>query len=268
MSSILKEEMYRALSGRAFWVALIAGFVFCLIGLRGYFEGPNPRDLPDAPAFLRNAYDAWFYGIGKGSSGIFTLLVPLVAVLPFADSYAVDRSSGFLRSLLMRTSHTAYLRAKLIANATVGALAVGLPMLLTFGVTMAILPLGLPPQEMAPFRAAGLLKELYRDAPALYILFLSGIGFLFGAAYATFAMALSTRLHNRYLILATPFLLYHIANFGFAVLTLAPWSPPATIAPWKVTTSTAMSVFGELGLILVASALVVWMFSKRREVEA
>ena len=55
--------------------------------------------------------------------GDFPFILPLVAVLPFADSLAVDQSEGYLRYLVVRTNYRKYLAAKFLANALVTAAA-------------------------------------------------------------------------------------------------------------------------------------------------
>lgn len=258
---MLRAELYRAFWNRSFLLALVLGILLLGYGLFEYSEGP---DIPGANPFLCNAYDAVIWA----QRGPVALLVPLLAVLPFADSYVLDRTCGYLRHVLVRSSHRRYLFAKFVVNLLAGGLAIALSLILLFACTNLIYPRGLLPIDQARIGGAyphGPLGPLYRIAPDLYILFLVGVGFIFGATYATLGLAISTIVSNRYIVLATPFLLYHVANFVLAVLRLEEWTPPATFIPGAVKTASWLTMFGELGGIFVASVVCLLVLARRRD---
>ncbi len=244
---MLREELYRACWNWSFMLALALGTLSSGYGLSEYCF---PKNIPGTHPFNCNAYDAVIFA-QKGPNGVIALLVPLLAVLPFADSYALDRTQGYLRHVLVRSSYRRYFFAKFVANLLAGGLAVALPLLLLFGYTNLVYPRGLLPIEESRVTIGGYpygpLGSLYRIAPDLYILFRVGVGFIFGATYATLGLDISSFVNNRYIVLATPFLLYHVANFVLAVLGLERWSPPATFIPDAVKTTSWLTVFGELG---------------------
>ncbi len=261
---MLRAELYRAFWNRSFLLALVLGILLLGYGLFEYSEG---TDIPGANPFLCNAYDAVIWA----QAGPVALFVPLLAVLPFADSYALDRTGGYLRHVLVRSSYRRYLFAKFVANLLAGGLAVALSLILLFACTNLIYPRGLLPIDQARIGGAyphGPLGPLYRTAPDLYILFLVGVGFIFGATYATLGLAFSSFVNNRYVVLATPFLLYHIANFVLAVLRLEEWTPPATFIPDAVKTTSWLTVFGELGGIFVVSVVCLLVLARKDRVYA
>jgi len=259
---MLRAELYRAFWNRSFLLALVLGVLSLWYGLSEYSEGP--KDIPGAHPFNDNAYDAFIWA----EEGPLSLLVPLIPVLPFAASCALDRTTGYLRHVLVRSSYRRYFLAKFVVNLLVGGLAVALPLLLLFGYTNLAWPRGLAPVNEArlPFeRLPGPLGYLYRPAPDLYIFFLIGLGFIFGATYATLGLAFSSFVNNRYVVLATPFLLYNVANFVLAVLRLEEWTPPATFVPFGINTTSWLTVFGELGGIFVASVVCLLVLARRRD---
>ena len=261
---MLRAELYRAFWNRSFLLALVLGILLLGYGLFEYSEG---TDIPGANPFLCSAYDAVIWA----QAGPVVLLVPLLAVLPFADSYALDRTQGYLRHVLVHSSYRRYFFAKFVANLLAGGLAVALPLLLLFACTNLIYLWGLLPIDQARIGGAylhGPLGSLYRIAPDLYILFRVGVGFIFGATYATLGLAISSFVNNRYIVLATPFLLYHIANFVLAVLGLERWSPPVTFIPDAVKTTSWPTVFGELGGIFVVSVLCLLVLARKDRVYA
>lgn len=265
---MLREELYRACWNWSFMLALALGTLSSGYGLSEYCF---PKNIPGTHPFNCNAYDAVIFA-QKGPNGVIALLVPLLAVLPFADSYALDRTQGYLRHVLVRSSYRRYFFAKFVANLLAGGLAVALPLLLLFGYTNLVYPRGLLPIEESRVTIGGYpygpLGSLYRIAPDLYILFRVGVGFIFGATYATLGLDISSFVNNRYIVLATPFLLYHVANFVLAVLGLERWSPPVTFIPDAVKTTSWLTVFGELGGIFVVSVLCLLVLARKDRVYA
>ena len=259
---MLRAELYRAFLNWSFLLALVLGVLLLAYGLSDYSAGP--KDIPGTHPFLYNAYDAVIW-----AEDLLALLAPLIAVLPFADSYALDRTSGYLRHVLVRSWHRRYLSAKFAANVLAGGLAVALPLLFLFAYANLAYPRGFPPvaESRFPFDyLPGPLGNLYRTTPGLYVLFLIGLGFIFGATYATFGLAISCFVNNRYSVLATPFLLYHVASFVLPVLRLGGWTASATFAPWMVKGTSWLTVFGELGGIFMVSVVCLLVLGRKDRV--
>lgn len=261
---MLRAELYRAFPNRAFWLALALGVLTLGHGFI-IFNGWPPGHIPGAHPLLNNAYDTWLFAF----AGSWGLLAPFIAVLPFADSYVQDRTEGWLRYVLLRSPYRHYFFAKFLTNLLAGGIAVALPMLLLFVFTNIFYPRGLAPVDQSRIPSnplPGTLGDMYRVSPDLYILFRIGLGFLFGAIYATVGLVIATLVNNRYVVLATPFLLYNIANFVLAVLGLAEWTPPATLIPDHVFTTTWLTVFGELGGIFAMSIVCLLLLARRSRI--
>lgn len=262
---MLRSEIYRAIVSPMFLLALALGLLAISVELYSYCAVPEYVKLRVHP-FTCNAYIA--FTVAERSPLL--LVVPLIAVLPSADSYALDRSQGFLRFVLMRTSFQRYLAAKFLANLLAGGLALSLPLLLAFAYTNVRYPRGLLPIGEEILLPGGMpdgpLGYLYRSVPDLYVLFLIGLALVVGATYSTFGMAIASVTVNRYVALATPFLLYHVANFALANVGWEEWTPPVSVYPDAVNSSTWLSVFGQLGLLFGVSVLVLLVFARRRRV--
>jgi len=262
---MFRADLYRALLNRTLLLALALGVCSLAYWLTDYDSG---LDIPGDHPFNTNAYDAVLWA----ERGPFALIVPLLAVIPFADSYVLDRTQGYLRHILVRCSYKRYLASKFLVNLLAGGFAVALPILFLFIFTNIIYPRGLLPIEQSRAVVGGIpdgpLGFLYRTAPDLYILFLIALGFIFGATYATLGLAISFVAPNRYVVLATPFLLYHVANFVLAVLGLEVWSPPVTLIPDGVKSTSWLTVFGELGGIFVFSSVIILLLARRDRVNA
>lgn len=262
---MIKEELYRAFWNRSLLLSLLLGFALLVYGLSDYCTFP---DMPGAHQFDCNSYDAVIWA----QKGIISLIVPLLAVLPFADSYLSDRLNGYVNSVLLRTTWRHYLSAKFLANLLAGGVAVALPILLLFAYTIGAYPRGILPIEQSRTVVGGIpdgpFASFYRPSPALYIFLLAGLAFIFGTVYATLGLAVSALTRSRYIVLATPFLLYHIANFVLAVLQLEEWTPPATFISDAAATANSYSVFSELGGIFLVSTVIVVLLARKERLYA
>src|SRR5450830_1088953 len=273
---MLKEEFRRAFFSWAFVLALVITSVCFAIGLKDY-GGPvaplRPEDRDLFP-FDRNAFDAFIYAAGMG--GRLALFAPLIAVLPFAASFITDRTSGYITFILSRTSFHRYRTSKYVANLLAGGVSTSLPLLVGYGIINIFYKRGLPPipapgeawvgARLPWVNANGTFGYLYRTKPDLYIFFLIGLAFLWGAAWATAGLAVSSAVHNKYRALVAPFLLYVVAHFVISVLGVPEWSPLNNFVPVLYKTTSPVTTFTELGALFLLSTLGVFALAKKKHV--
>lgn len=124
------QDLFRALRNKNFALACVFGLIALAHGLADYEPGISLR-VAHLPPFYINAYDAFIWA----HNGIISIIAPLIATLSFADSLALDRSSGYLRFILLRTSRRNYLLSKMFACAVAGGLAITLPFVVMYGYT-------------------------------------------------------------------------------------------------------------------------------------
>lgn len=255
---MIKAELVSVLRSKHFWLACGLGLITTLAGLYSYL-GVYPIVRGDH-MFARNSYVAWIESVDY-----FVGLFPFFAVLPFASSFALDKNSGYLNFILQRTNREQYFRSKFIVNALMGGVAVVIPLVLTFAITWILLPHGIIPEghESQNFIPDKAFKDLYFSMPAVYVFLMIGIAFLYGMAYASLGLAVSAIISSSYIILATPFLLFHMANFILAVLGFSAWTPSASLAPYIVSNASILSIFVPFTGIFSFSFLFWYLMSKR-----
>lgn len=274
---MLKEEFRRAFFSWAFVLALAITSVCFAVGLKEY--GPpvsrfiRPEDRYLHP-FVENAFDAFLCAMDL--MGPLVYFAPLIAMLPFAASFIMDRSSGYITFILSRTSFRRYRTSKYIANLLAGGVSTSLPPLIGYGIINIFYRRGLPPipapgeawvnVRLPWVNAHGTFGYLYRTKPDLYIIFLIGLAFLWGAAWATAGLSLSLVTRNRYHVLAAPFVLYMIAHFVTTVLRIAQWSPLFNFAPVLYKKTSPVTTFTELGVLFVLSTVGVFALAKKKRI--
>jgi hypothetical protein len=276
---MLKEEFRRAFFSWAFVLALVITSVCFAIGLKEYGPPVSPFIRPEERylyPFVQNAFDAFLWAMGFG--GPFVLLAPLIAVLPFAASFITDRMSGYVTFILSRTSFRRYRASKYVANLLAGGASTSLPLLVGYSIINIFYKRGLPPvpapggpwvNVRIPWAEAhGTFGFLYRTKPDLYIFFLIGLAFLWGAAWAAAGLATSSFLHNKYYALATPFLIYFVVHFVTSNLGMGGWSPVNNFVPFLYVRTSPATTFTELGALFLLSTIGVFAFAKKKHIYA
>ena len=246
-------------------LAVLIGVAVLAFGLYDYssFLLANPDYITVAPPFYFNAYDAFLWSLD-----LFSLVAPVLAVLPFADSLAQDVRSGYARSVLIRASYKRYMLAKVVAGALAGGMAIGLALVLLFICTNLLFPRGM---NMAPYtrrisldgKDLSAFGYLYHSQPDLYIAARIGLGALFGMTYALLGLAISAVTTSRYIVLAMPLVLFFVAQLVIALLGIPKWLPTNAIAPLTVQNVTAVHVFTVLGITAGVALGMLLMFIPR-----
>lgn len=137
-------EWERAVKNKMMWIAV---FIGCLLAIaQTVFEvypyARNPlmfyRGSDGQPASL---FMYWF-GLNSGSPYKVTFLTifPVLAMMPHALSYHLDRKGGYIKNVYTRTKKINYLTAKYLAVFLSGGLTVLFPYLVSLPVTACMLP--------------------------------------------------------------------------------------------------------------------------------
>lgn len=217
---IFKTELRRALGGTGMKLALLIGLVIVVME---FVTGT-------LPAATTNTYDLypdgdwgvphqlWANWLGGDMPidlpvYLYRLLLPLLAALPFASSYAADVNSGYLRQLVIRTDKRRYLFSKLFAVWFSGGVAAVFPLAASFMAATAVLPFRGPARMVNSIVGSNqMFGELYANTPLLYILLASAVIFAFCGAMALIGTFLSLYIGQPFLIVVAPFTLYLAAD--------------------------------------------------------
>jgi hypothetical protein len=207
MKGIIKEEFNRAFCNSRFLIVIV--LALAIFGIGAY----------RSPVFL---FDQAIHPVNRLilnlQYGDFGFLAALLATLPFADSFLDDLNQGFLRQIVQRVPYRKYKTAKIIAVALAGGLSLVLAVLLIFlagfvGATDWESETYFSGHLPKPSEPLGPLGSLYTANPLFYLLYLLASAFGFGAAQALLGLALSTIIHNRYVVLAMPLVIVQVLDF-------------------------------------------------------
>jgi hypothetical protein len=222
---MFKIEMSRAFNNKFFFLSIIIGSIITVSHLFQYVI-PYARTLDQYVAlnkpmmFPGELFSSWLGGNSYNMQAfLYYLLIPILATIPFADSFFLDKKKGFIKNVLIRTNRSNYYISKFIVTFIVGGCAVLLPLLLNFGVASLLLPSMLP-QPTSGFdflNASSMWSNLYFSHPFIYVFSYMTIDFVFSGVVATIALAISFYVEHRFVVVISPFLLY---LFTFSLFNL------------------------------------------------
>lgn len=263
MGRMLKLELSRALHSRLLPAALIVGlliavshYLFVVLEYRGYMEA---ADLWTADAHPFSVFGSWLGGDPfHMQSSLYFILLPALASLPYADSFFLDRKSGYIKQIVTRTKKSRYLAAKYIAVFIVAGLTVVLPLLVNLGLTAATLPSLLPQITWGNFTigANHLWAETFYTQPYLYVAGYLGLIFLFSGLFAAIALAVSFVSENRFIVMLSPFLTGLFVLSLLSLLGESRYSPLDFLNPASAHDTGLLAILAEaLTLLLVTGGV-------------
>lgn len=216
MLRMLKVEIKRAFINRLFLVSLIIG---CIISILQVVE----RALPYASGIdlYPNQYPPSLYNSCIGLSfsmwsSIFYFVFPLLAAIPYADSFLTDKKSGYLENIYTRGKKINYLISKFVAVFLSGGCVVLLPLLLNILLTALCVPAVIPDASTGFFPIFGYATwaNIYYSTPIVYVLLFQILTFITAGVLSCSALLFSFVVKYKYIVLITPFLLFIAITYG------------------------------------------------------
>lgn len=181
-------ELRRLFGAKSFWLGILIGTAGLLFGT-SYPKVEELKKLLSAGYFMEMEAKAF-------TSQVFLLLLPIAAVLPWSDSFLLEKQGGFLKSVLPRTGRMYYAQSKAFTVAAGGFFAVALA---GFLVLFTFFTVFFPREVQGEF----LLENLYE------LLFLILRSSLLGGILSSLGGICAVLGNSVYLTLGLPFVIYY-----------------------------------------------------------
>lgn len=259
MKYVLREEFKRAFLNNKFILLIILGLIIHLYSLFVWEHGVIFFDYSAEDIVLDaaiegitkaiNRYTFWYHGMD-----IYTVIMPLLACIPYSASLYGDKESNFYNYIVTRTKKKNYFISKIIINGLIGGVVLALPTLLFYILLIILVPGPIIDFGIHPI---GFLSELFMSNPNLYIVFTILIEFLFGITYSTFSLAISKFNVNKISILLTPFIYWYVGTFIFERLKIFAISPAAFNAFMVRGFSNIYMILGQAITIITISVFII-----------
>lgn len=233
MKSILRMEIKKAFHNKLFYLSIAIGliFVFMSAGQRLYTHFTSMEALQQVSEQQRmsynsmvaasNLYNNWIGGesITLGPTLFYTLL-PLLAILPYGWSYAFEKQSGYIKTVIPQTGKKRYFLAKTVATFLSGGVAICIPLLTSLLVISLFIPAVSPDviyNMYYPMRHGTLWANLFYTHPLIFSLLYIGVDFVFAGLFACLAISAAFVFENKYSAMIVPYffvlLCHSLRNF-------------------------------------------------------
>jgi len=213
MLQLLKIELRRAIKNKYLFISISIG---CLISVTHVLQNILPltqylSDTGDYGIPPHSVFNKWIGGeVMTLQPSMFFILFPILACLPFSDTYYTDRKSGYIKNVFIRTKKINYYVAKYIAAFISGGVSVIVPLLLNLMLTAMVLPSILPDPSTGFFSifSNSMWCDIFYSDPYLYIFMYLAIDFVFAGLFAAISLVFSDIVTNRFFVILAPFIVY------------------------------------------------------------
>jgi len=174
-------------------------------------------------------YSEWF-GTGLSVlSSVFFITLPILASLPFSDTYLKDRQTGYFTAILSKGKTGRYFAGLYFYNFLAAALISAIPLLVNLYFSFMILP-DVKPDPIVNNRLylspdATFFQPLYYSYPLLHIFFYILLVALFSGMFASLSLSLSFYVNNRFLALTGSFLIVMVLTLVLQGFGKYGWVP-------------------------------------------
>ncbi|MBQ8558688.1 MAG: hypothetical protein IJ439_01695 [Tyzzerella sp.] len=239
MKNIVLIELKRAFKNKTFFISVLLGIVIGTIEF--VIEVlPLASKLDEYLSYNKPMNDiSWLFSNWLGGhltsiySYVFFLLIPVIAILPFATSGFEDFKSGFAKNIVVRVDKRKYYFAKYFAVFITGGTAVILPVIYNLALSAVVLPSVLPQKNSSTFALYGIHvgTELFFNHPYVYIFMYLFLDFIFAGLIATVSLLVGLIAEHKFEVLFAPFIGYIFINSVCNLLGLTENSPVCFLRP-------------------------------------
>lgn len=230
----IKLEFYRAFHSVWYVVALLIATAIVLVQ---FFTQVVPLAQAigsgyniDYPHSVFNT--ALMYMLNSHYSYIFYYSIILIAALPHTVSYFSDIKDGYIKNITTRMDRKGYLVGKYLAVFVSSGSICIIPLIINIYLTAMIIPSLIPQCGTHTFPVTGsgrcFAEGLFRTYPYLYTLLYLVIDFFITGLYNCIALAVSSVVNNRYIVMFLPFLIFIVFQ------TVIIYTPLALLAPYCI----------------------------------
>lgn len=197
---MLSYEMKHAIFNKRMLISILLSFLCLIVGSADILFDHN-SNIDFSYLFL--------FSYSCGTASLLALIYPVFACMPYGDTYAVERESGYLLYKQTKIHNVKYILIKLLSSSISGGLALSIPV--ACYLILCIFSRG-PMLTDYGMEYISHKVQFYHSQPVLYCAGFIGNAFLCGVIFSLLALALSVFIKSRYLVLFLPLVLYILCN--------------------------------------------------------
>ncbi len=276
MKCLLQIELKKAFSNKLFWITLLLGLVIVSISayqnINGYFEFANDMQMRQEsdPETVFNPinqvftlYNSWIGAeVFMPMNSLYYLLLPLLASLAYGWSYFTEKKSGYVKNVVTRIDKKKYYLAKYIAVFLAGGAVVAIPLLVNVLTVACVVPAYQPDiyYQIYYNMYQHYLAWMFYSMPALYVIYVMVLDFVFAGLIAVLSLALTFFVNNRFAVVLLPMLFFMWVQYMEELVRstfpdMAPFSPQYFLKAYGDSVLLWVVVWG-IGLLVVTLGIV------------
>lgn len=202
-------------------------------------------------------------------NGLFYIVYPILACLPFAGSYYQDVFSGYDKNICIRISRKQYMIAKCFAVYVSAFVCTIIPLLGNLFIAAGLYPDSLP--EKLNFLSAGVIDcdrfpVLFSEHPLAYCMVFILVDGLFAGALGLVSVAVMKYCKSQFSAVMTPFVLYILTGLFMLNESGRSIAVMEMVNPIQRYTATVGQMCAVYLFIVLASIIVIWFCGRKRDI--
>lgn len=268
---MIRFELKRAFSNKYFYLALLIGCILVLsdviLNVIPMVNNPNwSMDMAvekgDSPY---SVYNLWIGGQARTlQSLLFYLIIPLIAALPFADSYCFDKT-GYIQNIVTRASGKEYIVSKYAAIFLSAGISTCIPLILNFVATALFVPAILPQASSfsSTISAVSTFDRIFFTHPLVYLIIYLVIDFVLSGLIAEISLVATLFSKSKYVVLTSPFIVYILLYFVTDILGFMDFSVFQMLRSTQVIPLSLPKLFAIIAILFAATFIPYYSASKK-----
>lgn len=253
---MLKIELKRAFKSRTFQVAILIGLI---ISLGQYFQNVVPMVKYLDMDLEKNVYPHSIFNKWMGGEYytvwpmLFYFILPVLAVLPYGDSFYSDIQTGYVKNIFTRMDKKKYLKSKLAAVCLSAAVTVMFPLILNLLLTAVTLPALVPAPSTGFFFIfdQNMWSGLFMTHPWVYNILYIMLDGIFAALFGCISLAGTLYVSGKFVVTVLPFtvqITVYVIAMNFPEL-----SPVGFLSPAQPVGANPLIILLEMAAVVAAT---------------
>ncbi len=238
MKNIMRLEIHKALKNKLFVIPVLLGCALTVLSLV-YCVNVYHHDIvssgiahmstqngfnPNIPAYT--LFNDWAGGEGFSlGTSVYFFIFPLLISIPYGWSYSEEKKKGYVGSVAARSGKLPYFLSKYAAVFISGGLAMILPLVFNFFLSMLFFPAIVPEVTYCTVYgifASSLMSGLFYTHPFLYVFFYLCLDFVYCGLLACISLAASAWVRQKWVVVILPLFFCLAITYGQRFIYTSP----------------------------------------------
>lgn len=224
--NLLKTELKKSFKNKFFLISLIMGLLFAfmsgLYNVEAYQEYSTVQIEGNPMVQGNSLYNTWIGGeCGSLGFTLFYTFLPLLAVIPYGWSYAMERKTGYAKMVQIRAGRISYFGAKYIATFLTGGVVIVVPLIFNLLFVACFVPAIQPTWIYSvyyPYHYGAIWSYLFFTQPIIFEILYLILVFIFAGLFSVMGFAVSFYTNKRVMAVLVPYFLILALHYSRRLL--------------------------------------------------